>query len=272
VWNEWRYNRAEAMKMLRHVGILALLLLTTSAFAQSTKLGENCDLALVGATETKTFLAFDHELREALSRQDAGITALLVKYPFRINDDRGSYYLDDPGSLQARFQEIFTPALRETVLKQRTEALSCASTGIMYGDGVVWVSWTGQRYVVESINLPIASRPEKSSAGEIVFVCNADKHRVIVDRGANDLPRYRAWNKPRSLTEKPDMEIPQGKWHSEGSGPCSYSLWTFTSGAATFTVGEIATCYEESHPPPVGAKGTLEVSITGKPDVSWWCR
>jgi hypothetical protein len=274
----WRYNRAEATEMLKAAVTPALrvafflFLLTPIAFPQSAELGENCDLSVLGASETKTFLGFDRELRYALSKQDAGIMALLVKYPFRINDDHGSYYLEDAGSLQARFSEIFTPAVRDTILKQRPETVSCVATGIMYGDGVIWVNSTGQRYAIETVNLPSESRPQKSATGELKFVCNADKHRVIVDLGANGVPRYRAWNKPHPLTDEPDIEIPKGKWKSEGSGLCSHSLWTFASGAATFTVGELEACYEDSHQPPADAKGTLDVSIPGKPIVTWWCR
>jgi hypothetical protein len=79
--------------------------LPTAAFAQGSKLGESCDLASQGANETETFLAFDRELCSALSKQDGGVIALLVNFPLRVNDERGSFYLKDPASLQGRFQE-----------------------------------------------------------------------------------------------------------------------------------------------------------------------
>ena len=248
-----------------------LIVFMNAAFPQAAVLGENCDLAVLGATETKTFQAFDREFREALSKQDAGIMALLVNSSLRINDDRGSYYLDDPTSLQLRFQEIFPPNVRDIILKQRPETVWCNYTGIMYGDGVVWVTFTGHRYAIETVNLPVASRPTRNPMGAVKFVCDADKHRVIIDTGTDGLPRYRAWNKPRSLTEKPDMEIANGKQDYEGSGPCRYTTWTFTVGGATYFLHGPGGCYEDSHQ-PADSNGSLDVSVPGKPDVSWWCR
>jgi hypothetical protein len=148
-----------------------LVILATSSFPQAAVLGENCDLAVLGATETKSFLAFDRELRSSLSRQDAAMMALLVKYPLRINDDRGSYYLDDAESLQLRFQEIFPRAVRDAVLKQGPETVSCTSSGIMYGDGVVWVNPKGDRYAVETVHLPEGTHSAKTPiAGRVEFV------------------------------------------------------------------------------------------------------
>jgi hypothetical protein len=62
-----------------------LLVAASTAFPQGARLGTSCDLSLVGATETKSFLAFDRELRTALSKQDSVAMALLVQFPLRIN-------------------------------------------------------------------------------------------------------------------------------------------------------------------------------------------
>jgi len=253
--------------------IASLVILASLSFPQSAVLGENCDLAILGATETKSFLSFDRELRSSLSKQDAGVMALLVKYPLSINDDRGTYYLDDAGSLQSRFQEIFPSTVRDAVLKQAPETVSCNSGGIMYGDGVVWVNPKGHNYAIETVNLPEGTHSAKTKiTGRVEFVCDAEKHRVIVDTEANWAPHYRAWNKPRSLTEKPDMDIPNGRRDYEGSGACAYTIWTFSSGATKFVVHGQGGCYEDSHQPPAGTRGRLEVLMPGKPDVSWWCR
>jgi hypothetical protein len=253
--------------------IAFLVILASLSFPQAAVLGENCDLAVLGGAETKSFVAFDRELRSSLSRQDAAVMALLVKYPLRINDDRGSYYLDDAESLQSRFQEIFPRAVRDAVLKQGPETVSCTSSGIMYGDGVVWVNPKGDRYAVATVNLPEGTHSSKTQiAGRVEFVCDADKHRVIVDTEANGAPHYRAWNKPRSLTEKPDMEISKGKKDYEGSGPCAQIIWTFTTGVTKFVVEGPGGCHEDSHQPPADTQGRLKVSTPGTPDVSWWCR
>jgi hypothetical protein len=253
--------------------IAFLVILASLSFPQVAVLGENCDLAVLGGTETRSFVAFDRELRSSFSRQDAAVMALLVKYPLRINDDRGSYYLEDAESLQSRFQEIFPRAVREAVVKQGPETVSCTSSGIMYGDGVVWVNPKGDRYAVATVSLPEGTHSSKTQiAHRVEFVCDADKHRVIVDTEASGAPHYRAWNKPRSLTEKPDLEISKGKKDYEGSGRCAQIIWTFTSGVTKFVVEGPGGCCEDSHQPPADTRGRLEVSTAGKPAVSWWCR
>jgi hypothetical protein len=244
-----------------------LIVLAGTAFGQSA-LGENCDLRVFSVAERENFLAFDRELREALAKQDAGMMALMVKYPLRVNDERGSYYIHDAASLDGRIQEIFTSAVRDTVLKERSDTVWCNYTGITYGNGVLWINLTGDHYAVQTVNLPTSTPSLRTRRNKLEFVCNADKHRVIVDEEGGNL-RYRAWNKPRPLTEKPDIEISRGKKSFEGSGPCAYAFWKFDGGTARFTVEGLGACDPET---PSDAVGRLQVSISGKPDVSWWCR
>jgi hypothetical protein len=254
------------MKRLPLQFAVIFLMNVTAAFPQSSRLGESCDLRAFGATDVKSFLEFDRELRSAMSKQDAVAVAFLVKHPLRINDDRGSFYLSDAASLQSRFQEVFPSRVRTAILKQPVEALFCNSGGIMYGNGVVWVNLTGKRYAIETIN-GLGSSP---ATGKIQFICDTDKERIVVDIGTLGEPRYRTWKKPRALTDKPDLEIPKGDQHFEGTGPCAHSTWTFMSGATKFVAEEVG-CYASSDAPPEGARGTLGVSIRDNPQISSWC-
>lgn len=68
-----------------------------------------CDLVARGPGEA-AFLAFDRELRSALSSADAAALALLVKFPLRVNfPDGARISLHDPATVQLRFQEVFQP-------------------------------------------------------------------------------------------------------------------------------------------------------------------
>ncbi len=262
---------AMIVRRLAISGTVILTVLLRTALPQTAVVGKNCDLAVLGANEAKTFLAFDRELRSALSKQDAGMMALLVRNPLRINDDRGSYYVEDAASLQGRFHDIFPPAVRQAVLNERPEAIECSYRGIMYGDGVVWVNPTNKGYLIWTINLPAASRSTRAAVpGNVEFACETKQHRVIVDIGAQGAPRYRAWNKPRPLTEEPSMEVTQGKRTFEGTGPCAHPVWTFTRGSTTFIV-EGMDCSSDSDPPPDGANGRLEVLAGDRPEATWWC-
>lgn len=201
--------------------LIPFSLLVSSAISQKATLGKDCDLAILGAKETKTFLQFDHEFRNALSNHDAGVMALLVKPSLRVSDGRGSYYIEDTGSLQLRFQDIFGSKVRDIVSKERPQDLTCLASGVMYGDGAVWVTFTGERYAISAVNIPNEGHAPKSEQKTVEFVCNADKHRIIVDAVGDSAPRYRAWTKPHALTDKPDIEIPDGKREFDGSGPCA---------------------------------------------------
>jgi hypothetical protein len=249
--------------------VFAALLVAVGVWAQSARLGDSCDLNVLGDKSTTAFLAFDKELRDARSRQDPGIAALLVRYPLRVNDGRGSWSVPDARSLEGHFQEIFPTAIRSAVLDQRPRDLACSYMGVMYGNGAVWVNrqvGVGAPYLVETVNLP-----SNAPAGKLALVCETSRHRVIVDNGADGAPRYRAWNKPHSLTDRPDLEIAKGTEQSEGTGPCRHSIWTFTAGATSYVVQELG-CQGDSDEPPKGATGKLEVGVSGKTQASWWCR
>jgi hypothetical protein len=248
-----------------------LMMLTVAASPQGPRIGENCDLAVLGVTETKGFVAFDRELRSALSRHDTAVMAQLVRYPLRINTYRGSYHLEDAASLQSRFEEVFPLAIRQAVLDQRRETINCNYRGIMYGNGDVWVNWMDQRYAIEAINLPeFRGLLKAPTTGRVDFACQTDKHRIIVDVGSGGAPRYRAWDKPHLHTEVPDTEITNGKREAEGFGPCVHPMWTFTSGTTKFVV-EALGCSPDSNQPPKGAVGRLDVSTADKGEASSWC-
>jgi hypothetical protein len=51
-------------------------LLTHTASPQGARLGQPCDLSALGAKDTGSFLAFDHELRAAISKQGVVSIAL----------------------------------------------------------------------------------------------------------------------------------------------------------------------------------------------------
>lgn len=210
---------------------------------------------------------FDQELRNALSKQDAGMIALLVKFPLRINGRRGSYDLSTPPSLQARFQEVFPSAIRRVVLDQRPEKLLCNDMGIMYGNGVIWVTRVDRRYGIATVNLPGGDSTKTSEYG-VEFACQTDKYRVVVDKIKGGTLRYRAWNHSRSLIEEPDTKLLDGAKDLEGTGVCVHPVWTF-SGSASNVVVEGLGCSGEK--PPEGAVGTLQVGTKDNPGIGAWC-
>ena len=100
------------------------------------------------------------------------------------------------------------------------------------------------------------------------FFCDAAKHTVIVSTTSSGEYLYRAWNKPKHITQKPDMEIIGGTEVVEGTGPCRYAAWSFAKGNVQYVVSTLG-CTEAM--PPAGATGSLAVYIDGELRKSWWC-
>jgi len=250
-----------------------LILGAQPAGAGETVLGRSCDLAWVGARDKQAFLTFDRELRVALSERDAAAMAFLVSFPLRINHARAVMRLDNARAVQARLAEVFPPAVRSAILEQSLETISCRYAGIMYGDGRVWVHLVrkegSQRYRIAVINLPSdgAERPTPGEP-ELRFVCDAQKHRVVIDAVARGRARYRSWTKPRPVTDPPDVEIASGSEDFEGTGSCTQPVWKFETADRAYLVREHVGCAEG--PVPEGATGELYMSAAGK-ERRWWC-
>lgn len=251
--------------------LVALLSPGLLALAAETEpdadLGASCNLAVLGVTDKRDFLRFDRELRAALATQDIATLSLLVDFPLRVNYADGSTIaLDNPAALQQRFAEIFPPALRKIVSDQKVDNFFCKEDGgLMYGNGELWVQVLGagarQRFRVAALNVPaLAAKP----TNQVQLACETAKYRIVIDT-KETTSRYRAWNKPRSAQDKPDLEL-TGKLDYEGTGSCAHRIWHFTNADTVYEVGEPG-CTES----PQGATAQLQVLLKGKSQLETWC-
>lgn len=90
----------------------------------------------------------------------------------------------------------------------------------------------------------------------------------MIDSGPTGTVRYRAWNKPRFLPDRPDLEVAAGTVGVTGTGPCARTVWKFAKDDAEFAVSTLG-CTSGSE--PQGATGWLEVWVHGKRHDRWWC-
>jgi hypothetical protein len=263
--------------MRQHLlGTLAILLAVSArpTGARDSILGSSCDLAVAGGGDVQGFLAFDREFRSALMRQDAVAMAFLVRFPLRVDHPEGySTSLEHPAALQALFAETFRGPVREVILKQKPESIFCKSSGIMYGSGEVWVQATKQgkdpRYQVVCVRTSVGGVGKSEfTPPRIAFICDADRHRIVIDQASYNTARYRAWNKPRALAEQPDLEISAGQIEGEGTGPCVHAYWKFRRDTTEYVVSDLG-CTDGREPP--GAIGNLEVYRDSKLLHRWWC-
>lgn len=262
------------MKWLTRLFTLPVCLAGTALFAQKPVPADPCNVkpeAKAGssaATDFFPFDRFDKELRSALKSKDAVAMAFLVKFPLRINDAGGTISIDDAQALKTHFDEIFTPAVSKQILGDTQRDAGCSAEGIMYGSGAVWVEPTYRGYSIAVVNRDEPDTPSASKS-EINFVCQTPKNRVVIDTPAGQAIRYRAWKKPKPLTDQPDLEISKGEQTFEGHDVCAVPLYTFKNASTIYTVYAGMGCDAEH--PPADAKGSLEVSVGDKILSSTWC-
>jgi hypothetical protein len=255
---------------------LFAVLNSTSISAQDAPLSDPCNAMPAGTAAAKNFLTFDQfdkELRVAITKQNAVAMAFLVVFPLRVNDAGGTTSLNDAAALKTHFQEVFTPAVRKEILGEKNEKIGCNEEGIGYARGVIWVNASDRGYAIWSVNrdaVPPYSSHQRNTP-KINYVCQTQTHRIVVDTLAGGTMRYRSWNKPRPVTETPDLEIAKGDSTFEGTQVCAVPIYTFKNDAATYRVEGGLGCFEDSDGPPKEATGRLEVTVTGKPATDSWC-
>lgn len=257
------------------VPILLLSVLAASMPVRAdTRLGDGCDLAVLGVKSRADFLRFDSAFSTALEQQDASALALLVHFPLRLNHADGSRVsLDNAAALQSHFAQAFGPAVRAAVAKQKPEALFCNADGVMYGDGEVWVNLTdtgkGQQFRVTTVNVPggaPARAPAQAAEAKSLLACSTDKFHIVIDGREDTAPRYRSWNKPHAPPDTPALQL-VGKAGGEGTGACFHRIWRFRNGNVDYVVGEPG-CGPDT---PKGARAELEVLIGGQSRLRAWC-
>jgi hypothetical protein len=101
------------------------------------------------------------------------------------------------------------------------------------------------------------------------FVCDTNRHHVVIDQDVDGSPRYRAWNKPHPLNQKPDVEIRRGTEETAGTDPCVNTTWTFKRGTVEYSVSDSAACTDGK--PPPAASGFIVVEIDSQFADRYWC-
>ncbi|HAA45762.1 MAG: hypothetical protein XD36_0971 [Halomonas sp. 54_146] len=101
------------------------------------------------------------------------------------------------------------------------------------------------------------------------FVCNTSEHTVFVNSAHSNEFHYTAWNKPKSITEEPDVLVVGGEEITEGTGVCRTTRWEFNNSNIQYIIRTPVACAENI--PPPNATGRLSVFINDKHIKSWWC-
>lgn len=264
--------------------LLSAALLATPASA-ATRLGDGCDLGVVGVRDDVAFLQFDRSLRDAVQRQDAAALARLLQFPLRMTWKDGAHTtIADAAALQGRLPAASWALLHKAVSAQPPAQLFCNVQGVMYGNGELWASpdaaAVDPAFRIIAINLPEnAPAPAPAAGAHAVpggasvvpaathLACSTDKFHVVIDTVSAGMPRYRSWNRPHGPPDTPAMEL-VGKVDGQGTGVCFHHIWRFANGNVDYVLSEPG-CSDGSV--PATAKALLEVSIAGKTQLQSWC-
>lgn len=105
--------------------------------------------------------------------------------------------------------------------------------------------FTSSIFLLLSVTSSVALAEGKNGEARRTFSCETAKHRIFIDSTDNNSYRYRSWNKPKAISEKPDVElIDQRAWRPQGTGVCSYTAWDFSRGNVNYLVFEPSGCGE----------------------------
>lgn len=253
-----------------HLAWIVALAVTPAAY------GAGAGAPPTGSTdpEPADLATFAAEVRAAVAKCDPVALAPLVQFPLRVNRPDGAVMsLVNARALQVEFDAVFPPAVRRAIVEPEPDGFIHRSSGIGIAGGTLWAdrfgTGEGTRYRLFAVNLPPpgAGAGNAGNSPRLLFVCDARRHRVVIDAAGERL-RYRAWNRPRPLTEVPDLELVDGVASSAGTTPCTATDWTFRNGETTYRVAELA-CTDAGDGD--AATGELMVETDGQPPVRWWC-
>lgn len=136
-----------------------------------------------------------------------------------------------------KYEQIFDAKLKSEIIKSSPakDWSEVGWRGIMLNQGTLWIDTEGK---ISSINYQ--SQYEKNLKNKLIaaekiklhpsiakfkapeYILETSKFRIRIDDLGNNNYRYASWSIKKSMSEKPDLVITNGKWTADGSGGNSY--------------------------------------------------
>ncbi|WP_090738156.1 hypothetical protein [Paenibacillus sp. Mc5Re-14] len=111
---------------------------------------------VAGIQDPKAFLDTFKALQKAVADNDKEKVANYILYPLRVNDSEKSLTIPNKKDFLAKYDQIFTDAIREALVNQKTDDLFVNYQGVMVGSGELWLrraTDNPKQFGVFSINL-----------------------------------------------------------------------------------------------------------------------
>ncbi len=243
-----------------------MLAVTISAMQESPAAARFERVAGVSAAGAEGFFRL---LRGHVGRSERDAACALVAYPLQHPDGA----VANAAECEARYDTIFTVAVRRAIGKQLFDELFVNERGIMIGLGEVWIAGRcatppcGQADLrIVSLNSAAASQPPPK--GKVLLACRAVGQLLHVSADGAGGAALSLWRSGR-LSDAPTLTLPTATdmLHDD---LCGARTWTFADGSTSYTVSTLS-CDAHLSPPPMGAVGELVVKRAGMDDVQVWC-
>ncbi|MGM1022886.1 MAG: hypothetical protein ACQEXV_20835 [Bacillota bacterium] len=94
---------------------------------------------VAGIQDPKAFLNTFKALQKAVADNDKEKVANYIFYPLLVNDSEKALTIPNKKEFIAQYDQIFTDAIREALVNQKTDDLFVNYQGVMVGSGELWL-------------------------------------------------------------------------------------------------------------------------------------
>ncbi|PXY39255.1 hypothetical protein DMB65_18570 [Flavobacterium cheongpyeongense] len=132
-----------------------------------------------------------------------------------------------------RYNEIFDNILKNEIIKSNTanDWSEVGWRGIMLNQGTIWMDTNGKltainyqskfeeelkKQIIGSEKITLHASITKFKKPECIL--ETAKFRIRIDDLGNENYRYASWSIKKSMSEKPDLVLFDGKWFQDGTG------------------------------------------------------
>ena len=226
----------------------------------------------VAGIDAETARGFFDTLRRSVGRDERKATCAMVGYPLQ----HAAGVVKDATDCEARYDAIFTMAVRKAIGTQQFEELFVNQSGVMIGMGEIWFAGRcpAGRPCQQLADIHITAITSQTAGlqppmGKVLLACLVSGQHISVSADGSGGADFRMWRMPRR-SGPPDLAIPGAQAPQGPSSQCDSRSWTFTDGTRTYTVSDLP-CDAYLSPPPMGAVGRVTLSTPTSPGSALWC-
>lgn len=196
----------------------------------STLLILNFSIAL-GQELPKKYQLIVSRLIENIRLDNKRAVADLISYP--LNREYPIPCVKSKQEFIRRYSEIIDSNLKQIIIssKPAKDWSEMGWRGIMLNNGQLWLNENGQVIAINyqsSVEKALLDKliladkksihPSISEYSKPVYVLETSKFRIRIDDLGNSEFRYSSWSKTKSMSDKPDLILINGKMEYDGSG------------------------------------------------------